>query len=60
MKRYIADQDNMLIAVGNKQHEKTQRVIGGPRPQPSRGPRRAESSDSIKDDIPPKRRNVIR
>lgn len=60
MKRYIADQDNMLIAVGNKQHEKTQRVIGGPRPQPSRDPRRTGSADSIKDDIPLKRRNVIR
>ena len=62
MKRFIADQDEMLISVGNKQHEKTQRVIGGPRPQPAGAPRipRRSSSEDFMDDVPAKRRNVFR
>jgi hypothetical protein len=61
MKRFITDQDDMMIAVGNKQHEKTQRVIGGPRPLPPRTPRRTTSNeDSIAEELPPKRRNMLR
>ena len=62
MKKYIAEQDEMLISVGNKQHEKTQRIIGGPRPQPAGAPRvpRRSSEDDLMDDVPAKRRNVFR
>ena len=61
MKKFIRDQDDMIIQVGNKQHEKTQRVIGGPRPQPPRAPRRVTSTeDSLVEEIPEKRRNVFR
>ena len=63
MKKFIADQDEMLMEVGNKQHEKTQRVIGGPRPQPAGTPRfsRKNSADEdMMDDVPAKRRNVFR
>ena len=62
MKRFISRQDDMVIAVGNKQHEKTQRVlIGGPRPQPPRTPRRmASGEESMVEDLPAKRRNVFR
>ena len=62
MKRFIAEQDEILISVGNKQHEKTQRVIGGPRPQPAGTPRvpRRTSEDDLMDDLPAKRRNVFR
>ena len=61
LKTFIRDQNDMMIQVGNKQHEKTQRVINGPRPQPIRAPRRTLSAeDSLTDDIPAKRRNVFR
>lgn len=64
MKRFIADQDEMLIDTGNKQHDRTiQKVIGGPRPQPigtPRAPRRASADDDYMDDMPAKRRNVFK
>lgn len=64
MKRFIADQDEMLIDTGNKQHDRTiQKVIGGPRPQPlgmPRTPRRPSAEDEDMDDMPTKRRNVFR
>ena len=61
LRTFIRDQNDMMIQVGNKQHEKTQRVIEGPRPQPLKVPRRTLSAeDSFTDDIPSKRRNVFR
>ena len=64
MKRFISDQDEMLIETGSKQHDRTiQKVIGGPRPQPlgtPRGPRRSSADDDYIDDMPAKRRNVFR
>lgn len=62
MKRFIEDQDDMVIEVGNKQHEKTQKVIGGPRPQPLGTPRapRGVSQDDMIDDMPARKRNVFK
>ena len=64
MKRFIADQDEMLIDTGNKQHDRTiQKVIGGPRPQPlgtPRAVRRASAEEEYMDDLPTKRRNVFK
>ncbi len=64
MKRFIADQDEILIETGNKQHDRTiQKVIGGPRPQPLGTPRtmrRASADDEYADDLPAKRRNIFR
>ena len=63
MKRYIAEQDEVLIDVGNKQHERTQRtLLGGPRPQPSSAPRtpRRTSADDADELSGAKRRNVFR
>ncbi|KAL9605361.1 MAG: hypothetical protein Q9179_001454 [Wetmoreana sp. 5 TL-2023] len=63
MKRFIADQDDMIIDVGNKQHDRTaQKIINGPRPQPlgtPRVPRRASTEDEIAGDLP-KKKNVFR
>ncbi|MCJ1397198.1 hypothetical protein MMC11_000390 [Xylographa trunciseda] len=63
MKRFIAEQDEMLIDVGGKQHDRTtQKIIGGPRPQPlgtSRIPRRSSTDDDTIDE-PSKRRSVFR
>lgn len=64
MKRFIADQDEILIDVGNKQHDRTiQKVIGGPRPQPLGAPRpvrRLSADDDYTDDLPAKRRNIFK
>ncbi|KAL8815093.1 MAG: hypothetical protein Q9223_005734, partial [Gallowayella weberi] len=63
MKKFIADQDDMMIEVGDKQHDRTiQKVIGGPRPQPSaapRAPRRSSAEDEAFDELP-KRKNVFK
>jgi hypothetical protein len=64
MKRFIADQDEILIDTGNKQHERTvQKVIGGPRPQPlgtPRAMRRPSVDDEYADDLPAKRHNIFK
>lgn len=64
MKRFIADQDDMLIDTGNKQHDRTiQKLIGGPRPQPlgtARAPRRTSAEEEYMDDLPTKRQNVFK
>jgi len=61
MKKFIVEQDEMLIDVGNKQHERTtQKIIGGPRPQPLGTPRRTSADDDTMDDMPAKRRNVFK
>ena len=62
MKKFIADQDDMIMDTGNKQHDRTiQKIIGGPRPQPlgtPRTPRQFLADDN--DDMRTKRRNVFR
>ena len=64
MKKFIAEQDDILVEAGNKQHDRTiQKIIlGGPRPQPLGTPRfpRRSSTDDDGDDSPLKRRNVFR
>ena len=63
MKKFIAEQDDMIIEVGDKQHDRTvQKVIGGPRPQPSiapRAPRRSSAEDEAFDELP-KRKSVFK
>ncbi|KAL8949819.1 MAG: hypothetical protein Q9222_004106 [Ikaeria aurantiellina] len=63
MKKFIADQDDMIIDTGNKQHDQTvQKIIGGPRPQPlgtPRAPRRSSAEDEAFDELP-KRKNVFK
>ncbi|KAI9699763.1 MAG: hypothetical protein M1836_002798 [Candelina mexicana] len=64
MKRFIADQDKMMIDTTDKNTERSlQKIIQGPRPQPSgtpRGPRRAATEEEMIDDLPAKRQNVFR
>ena len=62
LKRFIAEQDDMIMDTGSKQHDRTvQKIIGGPRPQPLGTPRipRRASEDDV-EDLPSKRRNVFR
>lgn len=63
MKKFIAEQDDILVETGNKQHNRTiQKIaLGGPRPQPL-GPKfqRHSSAEDDTEDSPAKRRNVFR
>lgn len=64
MKRFIAEQDDILVDTGNKQHDRTVQkiVLGGPRPQPLGMPKfqRHSSAEDDGEDSPAKRRNVFR
>ena len=63
MKKFIADQDDFLVETGNKQHDRTvQKIVGGPRPQPTGLPKsqRHSSAEDETEDSPAKRRNVFR
>ena len=64
MKKFIAEQDDILIDTGNKQHDRTVQkiVLGGPRPQPLGASRlqRHSSAEDDTEDSPAKRRNVFR
>ncbi len=54
----------MIIDTADKQHERTtQKIIGGPRPQPNSGSRASRgisAEDEALDDLPAKRRNVFK
>lgn len=58
MKRFIAEQNDLNMDTSDRQHEKTQKIIGGPRPQPQRPVRKLSTEDE--EDLPTKRRNVFR
>lgn len=64
MKRFITEQDDLLVDVGNKQHDRTVQkiMVGGPRPQPPGAPRiqRHSSAEDDTEDSPAKRRSVFR
>lgn len=64
MKKFIAEQDDILVEHGNKQHDRTIQkiVLGGPRPQPLGTPRfpRSTSADGDIEDAQTKKRNVFR
>ena len=64
MKKFIAEQDDILVDHSNKQHDRTIQkiVLGGPRPQPVGTPRalRASSADGEAEDAQAKKRNVFR
>jgi hypothetical protein len=61
MKKFIAEQDDLIMDEAERLHEKTQKVIGGPRPQPlgtPRFPRRTISEEE--EDLRTKRQNVFK
>ena len=63
MKKFIAEQDEMVLNTGDKQHDRTvQKIVGGPRPQPlgtPRVPRRSSVGDDYDEKVA-KRQNVFR
>ena len=62
LKRFIIEQDEIMMATGSKQHDRTvQKILGGPRPQPASTPRSVRYSvEDEQEDLPTKRRNVFR
>ncbi|EEH36561.1 hypothetical protein PAAG_06979 [Paracoccidioides lutzii Pb01] len=61
MKKFIAQQDEMLMDTNEKQHDRTQKIVGGPRPQPlgtPRTPRRTATDEE--EDMRSKRKNVFK
>ena len=64
MKKFIAEQDDVLADHSNKQHDRTiqKLMIGGPRPQPGGAPRLARqiSGEEDGDDPAAKKRNIFR
>ena len=60
MKKFIAQQDGMLLEANDRQHERTQRALGGPRPQPVsvRSARQVPVDDG--DDMRSKRKNIFK
>jgi len=58
MRQYIAEQDEMIMQTTEKQHQHTQKVVGGPRQMPAHT--RAAPRSGSQEDEPNKRRNVFK
>ncbi|KLJ10588.1 hypothetical protein EMPG_14038 [Blastomyces silverae] len=60
MKKFIAQQDEILIESSDKQHDRTQKLVGGPRPQPLGVSRTPRYTTAEEDDERSKRKNVFK
>ncbi|EAU36489.1 conserved hypothetical protein [Aspergillus terreus NIH2624] len=61
MKKFIAQQDGLLMEASDKQHDRTYRALGGPRPLPASGARSVrQSTMDDGDDMRSKRKNVFK
>ena len=62
MKKFIAEQDDVLVEHNNRQHDRTiqKLTIGGPRPQPGTTSSRRASAEEAGDDPTAKKRNIFR
>ena len=62
MKKFITDTGDEIMDTGDKQHEETQKIIGGPRPQPqsTRSLERTPKSQGYQSDEPAQRKNVFK
>lgn len=59
MKKFIANQDGMVMEANEKHHDRTYRALGGPRPQPpSNRPRQVAFADE--EETGSKRQNVFK
>lgn len=59
MKKFITEQDEMLVQANEKQHDRT-RAIGGPRPLPASRSNRQLAAADYNEEVQAKRRNVFR
>ncbi|KAL4778151.1 hypothetical protein BJX76DRAFT_157559 [Aspergillus varians] len=61
MKKFIAQQDGMLLNSNERHHERTYKAIGGPRPLPGNGSRSTrQASVDDGEDLPAKRKNLFK
>ena len=63
MKKFIAEQDDILVDASNKQHDRTinKIILGGPRPQPAGATKFARRSPAEdEEEMTAKKRNVFR
>ncbi|KAJ6171279.1 hypothetical protein N7470_000346 [Penicillium chermesinum] len=59
MKKYIAQQDGLLMDANEKHHERTQKALGGPRPLPPSASRGRQFNPAEEDDLQSKRKNIF-
>ncbi|KAJ5391395.1 hypothetical protein N7509_006885 [Penicillium cosmopolitanum] len=60
MKKFIADQDDMIMDTSDQQHERTHRALGGPRPLPPSSSRSRQLNNAENDDLQAKRANIFK
>ncbi|CEO59991.1 hypothetical protein PMG11_04636 [Penicillium brasilianum] len=60
MKKFIAQQDEMLQDSSDKQHNQTLRALGGPRPLPPSGSRSRQLNLEEEEDLQSKRKNIFK
>lgn len=61
MKKFIAQQDELLIETNNKQHDRTHKIVGGPRPLPAGAPRAmSKQSGDYEAELRSKKKNVFK
>ncbi|KAF9891962.1 hypothetical protein FE257_002925 [Aspergillus nanangensis] len=61
MKKFIAQQDDLLMDTSDRQHDRTYRALGGPRPLPTSASRSARLSNGEDgEDLRSKRKNVFK
>ncbi|KAJ5929555.1 hypothetical protein N7454_006505 [Penicillium verhagenii] len=60
MKKFIAQQDEALLDSTEKQHERLNQVLGGPRPLPPSGSRTRQLNMEDDEDLQSKRKNIFK
>lgn len=60
MKKFIAQQDEMLQESSDKQHDRTLKALGGPRPLPTSGSRNRQLNAEDDEDLQSKRKNIFK
>lgn len=60
MKKFIAQQDEMLLDSSDKQHDRTLKALGGPRPLPASGSRNRQLNAEDDEDLQSKRKNIFK
>lgn len=60
MKKFIAQQDDLIMDSSEKQHERTHRALGGPRPLPASGSRARQLNTEDEEDLQSKRKNIFK
>lgn len=60
MKKFIAQQDEMLQDSSDKQHDRTLKALGGPRPLPTSGSRGRQLNALDDEDLQSKRQNIFK